>query len=302
MSADRAPVKLYRTARGLVIVVGGAHYLSPTNDWDALFNHDDLAHELIEMTRHAAPTELDPADLLAPIGRQEVWAAGVTYFRSRSARIEESKAAGGGDFYDRVYHAQRPELFFKATPHRVAGPGQPLRIRADSAWNVPEPELALAVNARGTIIGCSIGNDMSSRDIEGENPLYLPQAKVYAACCGLGPALYVSAAPLGPDTEIAIEVRRGGQPVFAGRCELRSMKRTPLELVEFLFRDNAFPDGCFLLTGTGIVPPDDFTLNPGDQMRITIEPIGTLINTVVQAAALESPATEPADSALSQDE
>ncbi len=277
-------MKLYKTTRGPVIEVDGVHHLAPESDWDALFNHDDLAAALAAMARQAPV--LDGLDLatetLAPIGRQEVWAAGVTYLRSRSARIEESKSAGGGDFYDRVYNAHRPELFFKATAHRVAGPGRALRIRRDSAWNVPEPELALAVNARGAIIGYTIGNDMSSRDIEGENPLYLPQAKVYAQCCGLGPALYVSAEPLDPATEIRIVVQRGGQPAFAGQCQLSSMKRSATELVEFLFRDNAFPDGCLLLTGTGIVPPDDFTLHPGDEVRIAIDPIGTLVNTVVQ--------------------
>jgi 2-dehydro-3-deoxy-D-arabinonate dehydratase len=279
-------MKLYKTTRGPVIAVDGRHYLSSITDWDALFNHEDLAAALAEMAQHAPALDgLDlAAETLAPIGRQEVWAAGVTYLRSRSARIEESKSAGGGDFYDRVYSAARPELFFKATAHRVAGPGQGLRIRRDSAWNVPEPELALAVNARGAIIGCTIGNDMSSRDIEGENPLYLPQAKVYAQCCGLGPALYVSPAPLDPATEIRIAIARGGRPVFEGHTQLSSMKRTGAELVEYLFRDNAFPDGCFLLTGTGIVPPDDFTLHAGDEVRIAIDPIGTLVNTVVQGA------------------
>jgi 2-dehydro-3-deoxy-D-arabinonate dehydratase len=279
-------MKLYKTARGPVIEHDGACYQAPVADWDALFNHDDLANALVEMTRHAPVLEdLDlTAHALAPIGRQEVWAAGVTYFRSRSARIEESRAAGGGDFYDRVYHAPRPELFFKATPHRVSGPGQEVRIRRDATWSVPEPELALAVNARGSIIGYSIGNDVSSRDIEGENPLYLPQAKVYSQCCGLGPALYVSPAPLDAATEIHITVERAGQRAFEGRCPLSSMKRSAAELVAFLFRDNDFPDGCFLLTGTGIVPPDDFTLRPGDTVRITIAPIGTLVNTVVQHA------------------
>ena len=265
--------------------MAGVYYLAPATDWDTLFNRDDLATALVEMTRHAPL--LDDLDLatetLAPIGRQEVWAAGVTYLRSRSARIEESKAAGGGDFYDRVYHARRPELFFKATPHRVAGPGRDVRIRRDSAWNVPEPELVLAVNSQGTIIGYSIGNDMSSRDIEGENPLYLPQAKVYAQCCGLGPSLYVSSEPLDPATEIRLVVERAGQQAFEGSCQLSRMKRSAAELVEFLFRDNAFPDGCLLLTGTGIVPPDDFTLHAGDEIRITIDPIGTLTNTVIQA-------------------
>jgi 2-dehydro-3-deoxy-D-arabinonate dehydratase len=279
-------MKLYKTTRGPVIEAAGAYYLSPETDWDALFNRDDLAATLAEITRHAPA--LDGVDLtaetLAPIGRQEVWAAGVTYLRSRSARIEESKSAGGGDFYDRVYSAPRPELFFKATAHRVAGPGQALRIRRDSAWNVPEPELALAVNARGAIIGYTIGNDMSSRDIEGENPLYLPQAKVYAQCCGLGPALFVSPQPLDSATEIRITIARGGRSVFEGLTQLSSMKRTAADLVEYLFRDNAFPDGCFLLTGTGVVPPDDFTLHAGYDIRIAIDPIGTLVNTVVQGA------------------
>ncbi|MGD9904178.1 MAG: fumarylacetoacetate hydrolase family protein [Vicinamibacterales bacterium] len=277
-------MKLFKTGAGPVIESAGAYYRASESDWDALVNHDDLAGTLAGMIRHApALSGFDPArDALAPISRQEVWAAGVTYFRSRSARIEESKSAGGGDFYDRVYSASRPELFFKATPHRVAGPGQAVRIRRDSAWNVPEPELVLAVNARGAIVGYSIGNDMSSRDIEGENPLYLPQAKVYAQCCGLGPALYVSSAPLDPATEIGLSIERHGAAAFTGQCRLDSMKRTPAELVEFLFRDNVFPDGCLLLTGTGIVPPDDLTLQAGDVVRITIDPIGTLVNPVVQ--------------------
>lgn len=277
-------MKVYKTSRGPVIEVAGAYHLASATDWDALFNRDDLAAVLVETARHAPVLDdFDPAaEALAPIGHQEVWAAGVTYFRSRSARIEESKSTGGGDFYDRVYNAHRPELFFKATPHRVTGPGRSVRIRRDSAWNVPEPELALAVNARGAIIGYTIGNDMSSRDIEGENPLYLPQAKVYAQCCGLGPALYVSSTPLDPSTEIRIAVHRAGRPAFEGHCRLSSMKRSWTELVEFLYRDNAFPDGCLLLTGTGIVPPDDFTLSAGDEIRITIDPIGTLVNTVVQ--------------------
>lgn len=280
-------MRLFKTTRGPVIEADGAHYLASITDWDTLFNHDHLGEALAEMVREApAIRDLDVAtETMAPIGGQEVWAAGVTYYRSRSARIEESKSAGGGDFYDRVYQAARPELFFKATPHRVVGPGGALRIRRDSAWNVPEPELALAINARGEIIGYSIGNDMSSRDIEGENPLYLPQAKVYAQCCGLGPAILVSSTPLDPATEIGLVIERDGQRAFEGHCPLSSMKRTPGELVDYLFRDNAFPHGCLLLTGTGVVPPDDFTLRPGDHVRVTIEPIGTLSHTIVQGAA-----------------
>jgi 2-dehydro-3-deoxy-D-arabinonate dehydratase len=216
----------------------------------------------------------------APIGSQEVWAAGVTYLRSRTARMEESKDAGGGTFYDKVYHAERPELFFKGTPHRVAAPGSPVRIRGDSKWNVPEPELTLAINAHGRIFGYTVGNDMSSRDIEGENPLYLPQAKVYDKSTALGPCLLVTDQSLPTTTTIAIEIRRGGTSVFSGSTKIDQIKRSFTELAGFLFRDNSFPNGTYLLTGTGIVPPDAFTLNSGDEIRITIEPIGTLVNPV----------------------
>jgi 2-dehydro-3-deoxy-D-arabinonate dehydratase len=192
--------------------------------------------------------------------------------------MEEARSAGGGDFYDRVYAAERPELFFKATPHRVRGHGQAVRIRGDARWNVPEPELALMVSSSGRIVGYTIGNDMSSRDIEGENPLYLPQAKVYDGSCGLGPGLLVTDTPLPADTAIEMAILRAGTTVFSGGTTLAAMKRTPMELVEFLYRDNSFPNGCLLLTGTGVVPPDDFTLASGDQVAITIPPIGTLVN------------------------
>jgi 2-dehydro-3-deoxy-D-arabinonate dehydratase len=277
-------MKLYKTTRGPVIEDSGLFYRIPEDDWDILFNREDLENTLAAATRRAsALKEFNPeTEMLAPIGQQEVWAAGVTYYRSRTARIEESKTAGGSDFYDRVYSAVRPELFFKATPSRVAGPGQQVRIRRDSNWNVPEPELALAVNSHGKIIGYTIGNDMSSRDIEGANPLYLPQAKVYAQCCALGPAIYVSSKPLEGDTDVHLEILRDGNPAFKGRIDLNNMKRSPNELVEYLFRDNIFTHGCFLLTGTGIVPPEDFTLQAGDDIRITIEPIGTLTNKVTR--------------------
>ena len=216
----------------------------------------------------------------APIGRQEVWAAGVTYLRSRTARMEESKDAGGGTFYDKVYQAARPELFFKGTPHRVAGPGTPVRIRGDSHWNVPEPELTLALNRDGRLFGYTVGNDMSSRDIEGENPLYLPQAKVYDRSTALGPCLLVTNEPLPPATTIAIVIHRDGAAVFSGSTPISQIKRSFTELAGYLFRDNSFPHGAYLLTGTGIVPPDAFTLRAGDEIRITIEPIGTLMNTV----------------------
>ncbi len=278
-------MKLYKTENGSVIEDHGIFYQLADADWDVLINRDDHELVLTSMTRRGTRlVNFSPqTGALAPIGHQEVWAAGVTYFRSRAARMEESKSAGGGDFYDRVYAADRPELFFKSTPHRVAGPGQDVRIRRDSKWNVPEPELALVVNSLGGIIGYTIGNDMSSRDIEGENPLYLPQAKVYAQSCGLGPGILISEQPLPGETEIHLEIIRADETVFHGQTKLSAMKRTPQELVEYLFRDNVFPYGCFLLTGTGIVPPDDFTLAVEDEIRITIEPIGTLVNYVTQS-------------------
>jgi 2-dehydro-3-deoxy-D-arabinonate dehydratase len=261
----------------------GSFYKLRSDNWDELINRSDvLSHLNTEIARldPASGFSLTTAGLLAPIVNQEVWAAGVTYYRSRTARMEESQAAGGGDFYDKVYAAERPELFFKATPHRVAGPGQSVRIRSDSKWNVPEPELALFISKAGQIAGYTIGNDMSSRDIEGENPLYLPQAKVYAGSCALGPGILVTDEKLPPETEIKLEILRASEKVFTGSTTLASLKRSLESLVEYLFRDNSFPHGCFLLTGTGIVPPDEFTLRSGDRIEITIEPIGILVNKV----------------------
>ena len=246
---------------------------------DALFTAENPS-ALLREKMAAAPPAVRPPRLRAPLQSQEVWAAGVTYFRSMTARREESKDSGGGTFYDKVYHAERPELFFKSTPHRVAAPGEPVKIRGDSRWNVPEPELTLAITSRGKIFGYTIGNDMSSRDIEGENPLYLPQAKVYDRSAALGPALLVTDEPLAPSTVIALEIRRGGAAVFEGSATISQIKRSFESLAEFLFRDNSFPHGCYLMTGTGTVPPDTFTLRSGDEVHITIAPIGTLINSV----------------------
>jgi 2-dehydro-3-deoxy-D-arabinonate dehydratase len=218
--------------------------------------------------------------LRAPIGSQEVWAAGVTYLRSKTARMEESKSVGGGSFYDRVYEADRPELFFKSTPHRTVAPGAEVRIRKDSQWNVPEPELTLAVNRQGKIFGYTLGNDMSSRDIEGENPLYLPQAKVYDGSSAIGPCIVISSDLPPASTRIQIEIRRDAAAVFSGETTLSQIKRSLPSLVEWLFRDQTFPHGCFLMTGTGIVPPDSFTLRARDEIRISLDPVGTLINTV----------------------
>jgi len=280
-------MKLFLTKRGAVVENGSAHYLLEGADWNGLLRSPGLGQALAAQIagKAALPAGEATRDVLAPIGRQEVWAAGVTYFKSRDARMEESKDAGGGDFYARVYDAPRPELFFKATPSRVSGPGQPIRIRRDSEWNVPEPELALLVSASGTIEGYTVGNDMSSRDIEGENPLYLPQAKVYDGSCGLGPGILVSDGPLPAEAAIVLEIARGGENVFRGRTTLAQLKRKPQELVDWLYRDQSFPDGCFLLTGTGIVPDAPFTLLPGDEVAIEIDGIGRLTNPVKLAGA-----------------
>lgn len=276
-------IRLYRTTDGLLAEREGRYYAVPHATWDDLFNAPDLRERLNRVIETAPDGDSPHADdLLPPIQSQEVWAAGVTYIRSKAARMTEAKEAGGGDFYDRIYVAERPELIFKETSHRVAGSGQAVRIRRDARWNVPEPELAPAVNAAGQIIGYTIGNDMSARDIEGESPLYLPQAKVYDQCCGLGPALFVSPEPLPVETTIHLAILRGGAVVFEDATTLQQLKRTPEEVVGYLFRDNSFPSGCYLLTGTGIVPPDAFTLQADDRIRITIEPIGTLENHVVQ--------------------
>jgi len=210
----------------------------------------------------------------------EVWAAGVTYVRSREARKEESESAGGGSFYERVYEADRPELFFKCMPYRVRGHRQPIRIRADAHWSVPEPELTLVVSAGGRIVGYTIGNDVCSRDIEGENPLYLPQAKIYDGSCAIGPGILLTDQGLPPETRIEVLVVRNGVVEFHDATSLSQMKRSPRELVDYLYRELSFPRGCMLMTGTGIIPPDDFSLQPGDEVRITVEPIGTLINSV----------------------
>jgi len=274
-------VRVFRIERGIAVQRAGLVFRVDGADWDALLAHEDLRGAVEALIDGRAPgAALDVAELLAPISRQEVWAAGVTYYRSRGARMEESRDAGGGSFYDRVYSAERPELFFKSTASRAVGTGGKVRIRADAKWSVPEPELALVVSPGGRIQGYTIGNDMSSRDIEGENPLYLPQAKVYTGSCALGPGILVSSEPLPPSTQIAIEIERAGSVAFAGSVALIELKRDPRTLVEYLFRDNVFPDGCFLMTGTGIVPDAEFTLASGDKIKITIEPIGVLENVV----------------------
>jgi 2-dehydro-3-deoxy-D-arabinonate dehydratase len=272
---------LYRTADALFVEHDSKLYRLAETSLDALIAHDDLHGYLSALIARSSPTsESIHTKLLAPIGNQEVWASGVTYYNSRRARIAESKDAGGGDFYDRVYTAERPELFFKAVAHKVAGPNSHVKIRRDATWSVPEPELTLLINPRAQIIGYTIGNDMSSRDIEGTNPLYLPQAKVYDRSCALGPGLVIRNEPMPSSTQIKLDILRSNHTEFSSTTTLTELKRDPATLVEYLFRDHSFPYGCFLLTGTGIVPPDSFTLASKDEIRITIEGIGTLINTV----------------------
>ena len=273
-------MRLYRTQAGNFAEENGQHFLIELA-WDTLLAREDLPEFLANRLSTAAPADhFDPAQLLAPIEHQEVWAAGVTYYRSRGARMEEAKDTGGGTFYDRVYSAERPELFFKSTASRTVGHTDKVRIRGDAHWSVPEPELTLVVSPAGRINGYTIGNDMSSRDIEGENPLYLPQAKVYDGSCALGPGILVTAGPISHSTEIVIEILRYGRIEFAGSVALSELKRDPMTLIAYLMRDNSFPAGCFLMTGTGIVPPSSFTLASGDLIRITIDPIGTLENEV----------------------
>jgi len=275
-------IRLYRTSSGCVLEHDTTCYLLPNCSWNELIARDDLEAYLREKLRGGSlqPILLQDMQILAPIGTQEVWAAGVSYYRSRDARMEESKSAGGGDFYDRVYTAERPELFFKGTASRVVGHLDKVGIRQDATWSVPEPELALLISPTGKIAGYTIGNDMSSRDIEGENPLYLPQAKVYYRSCALGPGVVISSDAPPSSTEIHLEILRAGATSFAGSTSLSAMKRDCATLVDYLYRDNVFPSGCFLLTGTGVVPPDSFTLQQGDEIRISITGVGTLINSV----------------------
>ena len=273
-------MKLYNTTKGPLVTEDDAHFAALSAGWDELIGDPELHQRARQALQHAALSAPAPDTLRPPIGTQEVWAAGVTYYRSRNARMEESKDAGGGTFYDRVYTADRPELFFKSTAARVAGPGGKVRIRRDATWSVPEPELTLVLSPRGEIIGYTCGNDMSSRDIEGENPLYLPQAKVYEGACGLGPCVLLSAEPPPPTTSIALSIMRSGKPAFSAQTTLAELKRKPADLAAYLFRELDFPTGALLMTGTGIVPPDDFTLHSGDAISITIGGIGTLTNEV----------------------
>jgi len=275
-------MKIYRTKPGIVIEGKNKFCLLKDENWDTFIN-DDLLFKKAEKYIHSLPAGDSKliTEVLAPIGsNQELWACGVTYFRSKVGRQEESKAAGGSDFYAKVYEAERPEIFFKSTPHRIVGHGAKVCIRKDSTWDVPEPELTLVVTSSGKIVGYTIGNDMSSRSIEGENPLYLPQAKTYDGCASLGPCIYVTEKPLDIKTIIYLEIKRDNKKVFEGRIGINQMKRTAEELVSFVYRECSFPNGCLIMTGTGIVPGSDFTLHSGDEIKISIDHIGTLMNVV----------------------
>ena len=278
---------LYKTSKGNILKQE-ANFFLLNDEWDTLINQQNLYAHLLQLSTAAKKiSETDAVDfinnyLLPPIGSQEVWAAGVTYLRSRDARMEESEDTGAADCYQRVYEAERPELFFKSLPHRVSGHQQKVNIRKDSTWNVPEPELTLFINSTGNIQAYTIGNDMSSRSIEGENPLYLPQAKMYERSTGLGPCLLVTEMPIPLSTAIKINITRDGTTMFDDATTLEKMKRSLPELTSWLYREMDFEQGCFLMTGTCLVPPNDFTLNENDIVNISIDGIGTLINTIAE--------------------
>lgn len=277
-------MKIYKTKSGIVIEKDSKFFLLKDENWDQFINSDNLFQKAEKYSRSLASmtegSKLIESEVVAPVGNQELWACGVTYLRSKIGRQEESKDAGGGDFYARVYEAERPEVFFKSTPHRIVGHGAKVNIRKDSTWDVPEPELTLLVNSSGKIVGYTIGNDMSSRSIEGENPLYLPQAKTYDACAAIGPCIYVTEQPLDDKTKIQLIINRNNKKAFSGTVGIDQMKRKPEELVSFVFRECSFPFGCLIMTGTGIVPGNEFTLKSGDEIRISIDHIGELVNVV----------------------
>lgn len=277
-------MKIYKVKSGIVVEQGEKFYLLKGEDWDSFLNDDDLLKTIGNKINTSnqidnAATYIDN-ELQAPVQNQEIWASGVTYYNSKMGREEESKEAGGSSFYSRVYVADRPELFFKATAYRTVGSGGMVRKRADSTWDVPEPELTLVITSSGKIIGYTIGNDMSSRSIEGENPLYLPQAKTYDGCAAVGPCILVTDEPLSKSTQIRLNIFRNGTEVFSGQIGIDQIKRKFEDLVRYLYMECSFPYGSLLMTGTGIVPSTDFNLTSGDEVHIAIDGIGTLVNTV----------------------
>ena len=273
-------MKIYKTTSGIIIEAYEKFYRSDAKNWDSFINRNNLYDFLTAEIQSLDEISWNYEGILAPIATQEIWASGVTYMRSREARMDESKESGGADFYAKVYEAERPELFFKSTAARCVGTGEKVRIRKDSKWNVPEPELTLFITSSSKIVGYTIGNDMSSRDIEGENPLYLPQAKSYDKAAAIGPCLYVPKEAINPDTMISIEIIRSKKVMFEGTISINRIKRKLTDLAHYLFREMSFPNGAYLMTGTGIVPDNNFTLLSGDVVNITIEGIGVLSNEV----------------------
>jgi 2-dehydro-3-deoxy-D-arabinonate dehydratase len=274
---------LFKTTNGIVLQrEESVQFVA--DDWDSLVSNDHLHEYLSVIARDSseAAREAIAGQMLPPIGTQEIWACGVSYYNSQMARREESEAAGGGDFYTRVYHAERPELFFKSAAHRSVGHGQHVRIRRDSSWDVPEPELTLVVTPSGKIIGYTVGNDMSSRSIEGENPLYLPQAKTYQQSAGIGPGILVTEEALSPETEIRMWIFRKDEAAFTGQTKISKINRKFEDMVAYLYRELEFPVGAYLMTGTGIVPTSEFTLEPGDRIEIEITGVGKLVQTVAR--------------------
>ena len=276
-------MKLYRKGDITIVESNEKYYAIQVYDWDQLINRENLYQHLVDLIDGLEPKSLDDGLLDTtdpPMGSQEIWAAGVTYLKSKTARMEEAKQAGGDLFYHKVYDAPRPELFYKASRQRTVGHGDIVFIRHDSSWDVPEPELTLFVNSHGSIEGYTIGNDMSSRSIEGENPLYLPQAKVFDRCAALGPCLYVPETPIASDSRINLQIIRNGDVMYEDSVGIDRMKRGHQELVDYLFKECSFPQGAFLMTGTCLVPPSQFTLQPDDTIAIAIEYIGSLENKV----------------------
>lgn len=276
-------MKVYNTTKGILLESDNSFYLVNEN-WDVFINDDNVLEKAKDIVTKSS--KIDNAEdlitnhLLVPMQSQELWASGVTYYNSKLGRQEESKDAGGGDYYERVYNADRPEIFFKATINRTVPSGGKVNVRKDSTWDVPEPELTLAMSSSGKIIGYTVGNDMSSRSIEGENPLYLPQAKTYDACAGLGPCIYLTDKPLDSNTKISMKIIRSGVTVFKESIQINKIKRKFEDLVSYLYKECSFAHGSFLMTGTGIVPTTAFTLQSGDEIQISIDRIGTLVNYV----------------------
>ena len=276
-------MKLYKKKNQVIVHFNQSYYLLNNQNWDLLVNDDNLFSKIKNQILSAPSVDKSEIKFIdPPIESQELWASGVTYLISKKERENESKKSGGSEFYNKVYNADRPELFFKATKNRISGNDQFVRIRKDSSWNVPEPELTLFATSNKKIIGLTIGNDMSSRSIEGENPLYLPQAKTYDGCASLGPCLYVleNQEEVSNGLEIKISIERKNKIIFNNSISTNQMKRSNQELINYLFRECSFPNGVFLMTGTGIVPPKDITLNKNDIIKIGIENIGILINKV----------------------